>query len=93
VEAKGTTAKIHGNLTIKNVTKPVVLDAEFLGAMKDNRGMQRLGFRATTRINRLDYGVTWNRLVEGGGSMLGDDVDIEITIAAVEQPPTPAPAP
>ena len=45
-----------------------------------------MGFQATTRINRLDYGVAWNRAVEGGGVLLGDDVTIEIAIEAVRQP-------
>lgn len=50
-------------------------------------GGQRLGFEASTTVNRLDYGVKWNRAVEGGGMMLGDEVKIEIVIEATHQPP------
>ena len=80
IERAGTKAKIHGNLTMRGVTKPVVLDAEFLGLQ--GRDAQRIGFAATTTINRLDYGVAWNRALEGGGVTLGDDVEIGIVIAA-----------
>jgi polyisoprenoid-binding protein YceI len=50
--------------------------------MKSTQG-DRVGFEASTTVNRLDYGVKWNRAVEGGGAMLGDEVKIEITVEAV----------
>ena len=55
--------------------------------MQNNtNGGQRLGFEASTTVSRLDYGVKWNRAVEGGGMMLGDDVKIEMNIEAVRTP-------
>ena len=82
IERNGNDAKIHGNLTIRGVTRPVVLDGTFTGLMKAAQG-DRVGFEASTTVNRVDYGVTWNRAAEGGGAMLGDDVKVEINIEAV----------
>jgi polyisoprenoid-binding protein YceI len=84
IERKGDDAKIHGMLTIRGVTKPVVLDGTFLGYSKGAQ-QERIGFEASTSINRLDYGVAWNRAVEGGGMTLGDDVKIDINIEAVRR--------
>jgi polyisoprenoid-binding protein YceI len=82
IERTGDDAKIYGNLTIRGVTKPVVLDGRFSGIMKSTQG-DRVGVEATATVNRLDYGVKWNRAVEGGGAMLGDEVKIEINVEAV----------
>jgi polyisoprenoid-binding protein YceI len=82
IERKGNDAKIHGNLTIRGVTRPVVLDGTFSGIMKSVQG-DRVGFEASTTVNRIDYGVSWNRAAEGGGAMLGDEVKIEINVEAV----------
>jgi polyisoprenoid-binding protein YceI len=82
IERQGDAAKVHGNLTIRGVTRPVVLDGRFLGLSTFPNNFERVGFEATTTINRLDYGVSWNRLVEGAGMTLGDDVKIDITIEA-----------
>jgi polyisoprenoid-binding protein YceI len=84
IERAGDDAKVYGNLTIRGVTKPVVLDGHFTGLMKSAQG-DRVGFEATTTVNRLDYGVKWNRAAEAGGAMLGDDVKIEINVEAVRQ--------
>ena len=82
IERSGNDAKIHGNLTMRGVTRPVVLEGTFTGLMKSAQG-DRVGFEAATTVNRTDYGVKWNRAAEGGGAMLGDDVKIEINIEAV----------
>lgn len=82
VTVSGTDLTIEGDLTIRGVTKPVVLEGEFNGSSGEGE-KQRLGFSATTKINRMDYGVSWNRAAEGGGAVLGDEVTIEIAIAAV----------
>jgi polyisoprenoid-binding protein YceI len=87
IERTGDAAKIYGDLTIRGVTKPVVLEGHFLGLQNSANGAQRLGFDAGTMVNRLDYGVKWNRAVEGGGMMLGDDVKIEIAVEVIHQPP------
>ncbi len=85
VDVKGTALTLRGDLTIRGVTRPVVLTGEYLG-MTGVPGKERIGFTASTKINRLDYGVKYNRTVEGGGVLLGDEVEIEITVAAVKQP-------
>ncbi len=85
VSIVGTGLTLAGDLTMHGVTKPVTLKGEYLGAMSLSGGRQRVGFHVSTTINRQDYGVIWNRAVEGGGVMLGDDVDIDISIEAVTQ--------
>ena len=89
VEQSGSELTITGDLTIKGVTKPVVLTGTFSGTTKDARGAERVGFEATATINRLEWGITWNRVAEGGGAMLGDEVEIDISLGAVRRP-TPA---
>jgi len=82
IERRGDQARIHGDLTMRGVTKPVVLEGAFLGSTRAANGRERVGFEAATTIDRLDYGITWNRIVEGGGVTLGDEVRIEITVGA-----------
>jgi polyisoprenoid-binding protein YceI len=80
----GDSVTVAGNLTIHGITKPVLLRGRFSG-MTGAPGKRRAGFEAETVVNRKDFDMTWNRVVEGS-SMLGDEVRIEIDIAAVEQP-------
>ncbi len=82
VTVTGTAVTLTGNLTIRGVTKPVTLSGEYLGSSGEGKG-QRVGFHVTGTINRLDYGVSWNRVVDTGGVLLGDDVDLDISIEAV----------
>ena len=89
VEGTADDLTVTGDLTIRGVTKPVVLKGRYLGHTVDNRGGQRIGFEASTTINRLDYGVTWNRVAEGGGAMLGDEVRIDIVVAGTKPAPRP----
>jgi polyisoprenoid-binding protein YceI len=62
-----------------------VLDASFLGKGKDPGGHERAGFHGTTTINRKDFGLTWNKALESGGLLLGDDVTIEIDVEGVHE--------
>lgn len=88
VEVSGSDIKLYGNLTIRGVTRPIVLEGEYLG--KTGAAMQeRLGFEASVKLDRTDYGVVWNRAVEGGGSLLGDEVTISIAVAAIRVPAGP----
>lgn len=80
----GDSIQVDGNLTIHGVTRSVVLRGHFNG-MTGAPGKRLAGFDAQTTIDRKDFNMTWNRAVEGG-SLIGDDVKIEINIAAVEQP-------
>lgn len=76
--------KLHGDLTIRDVTRPVVLDTEFEGLiLQDAYGKSRAAFTATTEINRKDYGVSWNQILETGGVGVSDKVKITLHIAAV----------
>lgn len=76
-------AKIRGILTMHGVSKEVVLDAQFLGSAKDPWGNQRYGFHAETRINRKEFGMTWNEVIEAGGVMVGDEVEISLDVEAL----------
>jgi polyisoprenoid-binding protein YceI len=70
--------KIHGTLTIREVTKPVVLDARFTGSAKDPWGNTKAAFKATTTINRFDYGVQWDKAIETGGLVVDKNVGITL---------------
>ncbi|MBI5284136.1 MAG: YceI family protein [Chloroflexi bacterium] len=85
VSGKGDDWKMEGELTIRDVTKPVVLDVEFEGRGPDAYGGERAGFTATTKINRKDFGVNWNGLIEAGGVVVSDTVKITLNIEAVRQ--------
>ena len=79
----GSEAKIYGDLTIKDVTKPVVLQAEFLGQGKSPFGTTVAGFSGKTKIDRENFGLTWNMALEAGGWLVGKDVNIELDVEAV----------
>ncbi len=81
--AAGTEAKIHGDLTIKGVTRPVVLEAELLGQGKTPFGTTVAGFNGKTKINREDFGLTWNMALETGGWLVAKDITIELDVEAV----------
>jgi polyisoprenoid-binding protein YceI len=83
VEANGKDIAISGDLTIKGVTKPVVLKGTFNGKVTDPWGKERLGFEVSTTIDRREFGLVWNKLVEGS-SLVGDEVTIDIAIEAVK---------
>ena len=78
--------KMHGDLTIRDVTKPVELDVEFEGLMeKDAFGSRRAAFTATTSINRKDFGINWNGAIESGGVVVGDKVKVTLHIAITQE--------
>ncbi len=79
-------ATATGDLTIKGVTRPVELDVEFLGIDTDPWGGRRIGFEASTEINRKDFGVDFNIPLDGGKLLVGDKVSITLSIQAVLQP-------
>jgi polyisoprenoid-binding protein YceI len=89
VEAGGKGLLVTGDLSLKGVTKPVVLDVEFLGTESDPWGGTRAGFEGTTTISRKDWGVDFNIPMDGGRLLIGDKIDITIAVEAVlEQAPT-----
>jgi polyisoprenoid-binding protein YceI len=84
-EANGTDKlAIHGDLTMRGITRPVTLDVDVLGFGK-MYGVERAAFEARTTINRMDFDVSWNDVVEGGGLILGKDVEIVINLEAKKQ--------
>ena len=76
---------VDGNLTIKGVTKPVVLDLEVAGTSTDPWGNTKAGFSASTVINRKDFGVEWNAPLETGGVLVGEEVTLTLEIQAALQ--------
>ncbi len=79
--------KVTGDLTIRGVTKEVVLDVDGPTApVKDPWGNQRAAVSATTKVNRQDYGVKWNATMDNGGVVVGDEVSITIDVEMVQQP-------
>lgn len=82
IAGSGSDFKLHGDLTIRGVTKPVTFDLEFGGVGTDPWGNTRTGFTATSTISRKDFGVEWNAPLETGGVVVGDKVTIELDIEA-----------
>jgi polyisoprenoid-binding protein YceI len=86
VEADGPNKwKVTGDLTLHGVTKPVVLDVESSGAPVSMGGKTHAGASATTKIKRSDFGLTWNKALESGGVIVGDEVAISIDVEAIKQ--------
>ncbi|WP_299289649.1 YceI family protein [uncultured Mucilaginibacter sp.] len=71
---------LTGNLTIRDVTKPVKFDVTYGGTAKDAYGNTKVGFKANTVINRFDYGLKWNAATEAGGATVGKDVTIDLKL-------------
>jgi polyisoprenoid-binding protein YceI len=78
--------KVAGNLTIKDVTREVVFDVTDEGRGQDPWGNQRWGLSASTKINRKDFGLTWNVALETGGWLVGDEITITAEVQLVKQP-------
>jgi polyisoprenoid-binding protein YceI len=76
--------KLTGDLTIHGVTRPITLDVTHEGRGKDPWGGERIGFAATGKIKRSDFGLTWNAALETGGLLVGDDVKISLDVEAVK---------
>ncbi|QSQ18053.1 YceI family protein [Myxococcus landrumensis] len=77
--------RVVGDLTIRDVTREVVLEAELLGKVKDPWGNDRLAFQASTSIERKDFGLSWNQALEAGGLLVGERVDISLDVQAVAE--------
>lgn len=77
--------RVHGDLTIRDVTRPVILDVELVGEAKDPWGDHRAGIAATTSFDRRDFGLTWNAALEAGGVLVADKVKVTLNLQAVKQ--------
>jgi polyisoprenoid-binding protein YceI len=86
IERRGADAlRVHGDLTIRGVTREAELQVTELGSVRDPWGGARSGFTATTRINRHDFGLDWNQALEAGGVLVGADVTIQLEVELIEQ--------
>ena len=75
--------RVVGDLTIRGKTREVSLDVEYGGRARDPWGNERVGFAAKTSIDRRDFGLTWNQMLETGGIVVGEQVDIDVDVEAV----------
>ncbi|MCX4844970.1 YceI family protein [Streptomyces sp. NBC_00893] len=86
----GDTYRVTGDLTIKDVTRPLSIDLEFNGSATDVYGNERVGFEGSADILRSDWGLTWNAALETGGVMVSDKVKLNFDISAIKSAPTQA---
>ena len=77
--------QLYGDLTIRNVTRPVKLNVEFAGVMKDPWGNEKAGYTISGKINRKEWGLNWNASLEAGGVLVSEDVAINCDIQLVKQ--------
>jgi polyisoprenoid-binding protein YceI len=84
-EAKGDEAKLHGDLTIRGVTKPVTLNVEFGGIVVDPYGQTKAGFTVNGKVSRKEFGLLWSAVTEAGSVVVGDEIKIHAEIQVVKQ--------
>jgi len=82
--------QVTGTLTIRGVSKEITVPVTLLGEMKDPWGNDRMGFEVQTTLNRKDYNILWNKTLDAGGYLLGDDVTVALTLEAVKKKEEPA---
>jgi polyisoprenoid-binding protein YceI len=83
-DVRGNKFKLAGDLTIRGVTKPIVLDVEATPIVKGMNNEKRIGAQATAKLNRQDFGVKWNRAMDSGGVVVGDEVQIVIDLELIQ---------
>ena len=84
-EVNGNEGKMKGDLTIRGITKPVVLEVEDIASVKDFQGIKRVGFSLKGKINRMDYDLKWNKAIELGGVAVAEEVKIIVDVEAVQK--------
>ena len=82
---EGDEFKVMGDLTIRGTTRRVTLDCTFDGTNKDPWGGERAGFSASTKIDRREWGLTWNQALETGGILVGNEIKVSLEVQAVRQ--------
>jgi hypothetical protein len=85
VTVEGTSATLAGELTVKEITRPVTLAVEYLGHARDPWDNDRAVFTASGKINREDWGLTWNMLLEAGGLLVSKEIQLEIDVELIRQ--------
>lgn len=84
-ESKGDEAKLHGNLTIKGITRPITLNVEFGGVVVDPYGQTKAGFTVSGKISRKEFGLTWSAVTEAGQVVVSDEIKLQAEIQLVKQ--------
>lgn len=84
-EADGDEAKLHGELTIKGVTKPLTVNVDFGGIVVDPYGQTKAGFTVSGKISRKEFGLTWNAVTEAGQIVVSDDIKLHAEVQLVKQ--------
>ena len=82
--ADGGNYKVTADITIRGVTRPVTFDVEFLGTTRGMSGARHAGFSARAKVNRKEWGLNWNLALEAGGWLVGDEIKLDIEVAADE---------
>lgn len=85
IEKDGDDYKLKGDLTIRDITKPITLNVEFNGVAKDPWGSEKAGFEVTGKINRKDFGLKWSAVTEAGGLVVDDVVKLQMNVQFVKQ--------
>jgi polyisoprenoid-binding protein YceI len=85
LDVQGDEGKLHGELTIKGITKPVALNVEAGGVVVDPYGQTKAGFTVTGKISRKEFGLTWSAVTEAGNVVVGDDIKLNAEIQLVKQ--------
>jgi polyisoprenoid-binding protein YceI len=84
-EVSGDSGKLHGDLSIRGVTKPVTVDVDFGGIVTDPYGQTKAGFTVASKISRKEFGLTWSAVTEAGQVVVSDDVKLHAEIQLVKQ--------
>jgi polyisoprenoid-binding protein YceI len=84
-EADGDEAKLHGELTIRGITRPLTVNVEFGGIVVDPYGQTKAGFTVNGKISRKEFGLTWNAVTEAGSVVVGDEIKIHAEIQVVKK--------
>jgi polyisoprenoid-binding protein YceI len=82
----GSSYAVVGDLTIRGTTRPVTLDVEYLGLYTSMGGARRAGFHGTAKINREDWGLTWNMVLDTGGLLVSKEIRLEIEVELIREP-------
>jgi polyisoprenoid-binding protein YceI len=83
---------VTGTLTMRGVSKEITLPVSLLGIMKNQRGVDSAAFETAVTLNRKDFGITWNRTLDTGGVLLGDDVNVSIALETKKEMPAAPPS-
>lgn len=86
VRVEGMRGTVTGDLTIKDVTRPVTLAVDYLGDVRDPWGNDRIVFSATAKVNREDWGINWNMILETGGLLVSKEIELNFEVEAIRQP-------